>query len=63
MLYPYSQFFYRYHIVIALIQYADLINIIDSCSVGIILGIVYSYYSFWVYITYLNYLVKKENYF
>jgi hypothetical protein len=46
-------------LLIALIQYAALINIIDSCSVGIILGMVYSYYCFWVYIT-LSCIFGKE---
>lgn len=32
---------------------------IDSCSLGIILGMAYSYYSFWVYIT-LSCIFGKE---
>ena len=40
-------------------QYSVLINLIDSCSLGIILGMAYSYYSFWVYIT-LSCIFGKE---
>ena len=38
-------------LIVAIAQYANLINNIDSCSSGIICGILYSFFSFWVYIT------------
>ena len=46
-------------LLVALVQYSALINLIDSCSLGIILGMAYSYYSFWVYIT-LSCIFGKE---
>lgn len=46
-------------LLVALVQYSVLINLIDSCSLGIILGMAYSYYSFWVYIT-LSCIFGKE---
>ena len=38
-------------LIVAIAEYAGLINNIDSCSSGIICGIIYSFFSFWVYIT------------
>ena len=38
-------------LIVAIAQYSKLINNIDSCSSGIICGILYSFFSFWVYIT------------
>ena len=38
-------------LIIILVQYMALVMNIDSCSTGIIYGIVYAYYSFWAYIT------------
>ena len=38
-------------LIVAIAQYAGIINNIDSCSSGIICGIIYSFFSFWVYIT------------
>ena len=38
-------------LIVAIAQYSGLINNIDSCSSGIICGILYSFFSFWVYIT------------
>ena len=37
-------------LIIALIQYIALVLNIDSCAVGIIVGMVYGYYCFWFYI-------------
>lgn len=37
-------------LIAALIQYIGLIEFIDSCSIGIIIGMIYGYYSFWFYI-------------
>ena len=37
-------------LIIALIQYIALVLNIDSCAVGIIIGMVYGYYCFWFYI-------------
>lgn len=42
---------YSILLFIALMQYLSLINISDSCSYGIAVGIVFGYYSFWFYIT------------
>ena len=38
-------------LIVILVQYMALVRNIDSCSLGIIYGIVYAYYSFWAYIT------------
>ena len=38
-------------LIIILVQYMALVKNIDSCSLGIIYGIAYAYYSFWAYIT------------
>ena len=41
---------YSILLIIALIQYIGLIHILDSCSIGIIVGMVYGYYGLWYYI-------------
>ena len=46
-------------LIIILVQYMALVMNIDSCSTGIIYGIVYAYYSFWAYIT-LSCIFGKE---
>ena len=46
-------------LIIILIQYMALVVNIDSCSIGIVYGIVYAYYSFWAYIT-LSCIFGKE---
>ena len=46
-------------LIIILVQYMALVVNIDSCSIGIVYGIVYSYYSFWAYIT-LSCIFGKE---
>ena len=38
-------------LIVILLEYMALVRNIDSCSLGIIYGIVYAYYSFWAYIT------------
>ena len=38
-------------LIVILVQYMALVRNIDSCSLGIIYGIAYAYYSFWAYIT------------
>ena len=38
-------------LIVILVQYMALVKNIDSCSLGIIYGIAYAYYSFWAYIT------------
>ena len=42
-----------------LIQYMVLLHNFDSCSYGILYGMIYSYYSFWVYVT-LSCIFGKE---
>jgi hypothetical protein len=46
-------------LIIILVQYMALVVNIDSCSIGIVYGIVYAYYSFWAYIT-LSCIFGKE---
>ena len=38
-------------LIVAIAQYTNLIHNYDSCSSGIVCGILYSFFSFWVYIT------------
>ena len=37
-------------LIVALVEYITLVVNVDSCAVGIIVGIVFGYYSFWFYI-------------
>ena len=46
-------------LIIILVQYMAFVRNIDSCSLGIVYGIVYAYYSFWAYIT-LSCIFGKE---
>ena len=41
-----------YGILLAVVfaQYINLVNIIDSCAIGVIVGMVYGYYGLWYYI-------------
>ena len=41
---------YSLLLIIALIQYIKLLTIIDSCSIGIIVGMIFGYYGIWYYI-------------
>ena len=41
---------YAILLVVALIQYIVLVQILDSCSIGIIVGMVFGYYGIWYYI-------------
>ena len=37
-------------LVFAVIQYVNLLKNVDSCVIGIIIGIIFGYYCFWYYI-------------
>ena len=41
---------YSVLLVVVLVQYIKLVTIIDSCVIGIIIGMVYGYYGLWYYI-------------
>ena len=41
---------YAILLIVVLAQYINLLSIIDSCSIGIIVGMVYGYYGIWYYI-------------
>ena len=41
---------YAVLLVVALVQYISLVGFIDSCAIGIIVGMVFGYYGIWYYI-------------
>ena len=41
---------YAVLLIVAMIEYISLVDNIDSCASGIIIGIIYGWYSFWYYI-------------
>lgn len=52
---------YAILLIVVLVQYMDLIGIIDSCSRGVIIGMVYGYYGFYYYLSLARSFTNEKN--